>query len=123
MKPRRSEIGAAAFYPAVVIAGWAVVSLAGIGSPHIEASGAAHVVDRLAPALAANVGQATAPLTGGMAYAAAGNIDAATAAEFMTQPLTGPTSAPKEPQPIVVASLADPAEVLPAEVAQRRPLL
>ena len=74
-------------------------------------------MDRLAPALAANVGQATAPLTGGMAYAAAGNIDVATAAEFMTQPLTGPTSAPKKPQPIVVAALTDPAEILPAEVA------
>ena len=54
MNPRRSATVAAAFYPAVVIAGWAVVSLAGIGSPRIETSGAAQVVDRLAPSLTAN---------------------------------------------------------------------
>ena len=55
MNPRGSATLAAAFYPAVVIAGWAVVSLAGIGSPRIETSAAAHVVDRLAPSLTASI--------------------------------------------------------------------
>src|SRR5450631_966259 len=45
MNPRRSATVAAAFYPAVVIAGWAFVSLAGNGSPHIATSAAAHVVE------------------------------------------------------------------------------
>ena len=88
MDPRRSATVAAAFYPAVIIAGWAVVSLVGIGSLRIETSGAAHVVDRLAPSLTASVELATAPQTAAMAYAAVDNADVATAAEFMAKPVT-----------------------------------
>ena len=121
MNPRRSATVAAAFYPAVVIAGWAVVSLAGIASPRIEASATADVVDRLAPTLTANAGfaatpQATAaapPQTTTMSYAAPGNADVATAAEFVAKPVTETTA---EQQPFVVASLNDPAEVLVPEV-------
>ena len=120
MNPRGSETIAAACYPTVVIAAWAVVSLGGMGSPRIDTSGAAHVVERLAPALAASVELAAAPQTAAptavLGYAAVGNTDVAAAAEFMTQPLTGTTSAPEEPRPIVVAALTDPAEVLSAEV-------
>ena len=58
MNPRTA---AATCYPAVVIAAWAVVSLGGNGSPRIETAGAAHVVDRIAPALAANLDFAIAP--------------------------------------------------------------
>jgi hypothetical protein len=121
MNPRRSATVAAAFYPALVIAGWAVVSLAGIGSPRIETSAAAHVVDRLAPSLTANADftatpQATAaaaPQTATMSYAAPGNADVATAAEFMAKPVTETTA---EQQPVVVASLTDAAEVVSPEV-------
>src|SRR5437870_98466 len=114
MDPRRSAIAAAAFYPAVVIVGWAAVSLAGIGSPRIETSGAAHIVDRLAPSLAANVDLAAAPQTAAMGYAAVGNADVATAAEFLANPVAETATAPEapQPQPIVVAALTDPAEVL-----------
>jgi hypothetical protein len=131
MNSRRSVTVAAAFYPAVVIAGWALVSLAGIGSPRIETSAAAHVVDRLAPSLTANADvtaavQATAvatPQTTMMGYAAAGNSDFATAAEFLAKPVTETepaaeaTVVPVGPQPFVLAS-ADPAEILsPAQVS------
>jgi D-alanyl-D-alanine carboxypeptidase len=116
MNPQRSATVAAAFYPAVVIAGWAVVSLAGMGSPYIETSGAAHVVDRLAPSLAANFELAAAPQPAAMGYAAVGNTDVATAAEFLAKPVTDTTAAPDKPQPIVVAALTDPAEVLSPEV-------
>jgi len=116
MNPRGSATIAAACYPTVVIAAWAFVSLTGIGSPRFETSAAAHVVERLAPALAASVELAAAPQTAAIGYAAVGNTDVAAAAEFMTQPLTGTTSAPEEPRAIVVAALTDPAEVLPAEV-------
>ena len=118
MNPRRSATVAAAFYPTVVIAGWAVVSLAGIGSPRIETSGATHVVDRLVPALAANVEFATAPRPAAMSYAAVGNTDAATAAEFLARPVPETATASDEPQPVVVAALTNPAEVLPPEIAQ-----
>ncbi len=63
MNPRRSATMSAAVYPAVVIAGWAFVSLTSIGSARIENSAAAHVVDRLAPSLAANADVATLPVT------------------------------------------------------------
>ena len=116
MNPRRSAIVAAAFYPTVVIAGWAVVSVAGIGSPRIETSGPAQVVDRLAPSLTANVELAAAPQTAAMGYAAVGNTDVATAAEFLARPVAETATASEEPQPVVVAALTDPAEVLSPEI-------
>lgn len=124
MNPRRTATVAAAFYPAVVIAGWAFASVAGIGSPRIATSAAAHVVDRLAPSLTANadftaVPQAAAAATAQtttMSYAAPGNADVATAAEFIAKPAAETTAAPPEQHPIVVASLNDPAEVLSTEV-------
>jgi D-alanyl-D-alanine carboxypeptidase len=138
MNPRRSATVAAAFYPTVVIAGWAaVVSLADIGSPRIENSDATHVVEQLAPSLAANteamaapeVTAAAMPQTMTMSYAtsgdadeatgstneATGNASEATAAESMEKPVTDTTAAPDQPQPIVVAALTDPAEVLSPE--------
>jgi hypothetical protein len=121
MNPRRSATVAAAFYPAVIIAGWAFVNLAGIGSPRIENSAAAHVVDRLAPSLVANaeaagasqVTAAATPATLTMSTTAPGNADVATTAGL---PVTDTTAAPDKPQPIVVAALTDPAEVLSPEV-------
>jgi hypothetical protein len=111
MNPRRSTIVAAAFYPAVVIAGWAVISLTGIGSPRIEIAGAAHVMDRLAPSLTANVELAAAQ-TAAIGYAAGSNTNAATAAEFLARPVPGTTTSADEPHPVVVAALTDPAEIL-----------
>jgi hypothetical protein len=108
---------AAAFYPTVVIAGWAFVSLAGIGSSRIETSSAAHVVDRLAPSLTASVELAAAPQTAAMGYAAVGNTDLAAAAEFLARPVPKTATASNEPQPVVVAALTDPAEVLPPEIS------
>lgn len=115
MNPRSAPL-AAALFPAVVIAGWAVVSLAGIGSPAIETSGAAHVLDRLAPFLTANVEMAVAPPTAAIGYAAASNTDVTTAAEFLARPVPETAAASEEPQPVVIAALTDPAEVLPPEI-------
>ena len=171
MNPQRSATLAAVFYPTVVIAGWAIVNLAGMPSPpRIETSAAVRVVDRFAPALAASIEHAAAPRTAEvpapqlaaaaapeiitMSYAASGNANGA-AAEFIARPvadavplpdatpadaapLPGATSAdaapvadekpvadamPVEPtaQPIVVAALTDPAEVLSPEVALAPP--
>jgi hypothetical protein len=115
MNPQRSATLAAAFYPTVVIAAWAVVSSAGTGSPRIETSSAAHVVERVAPALAANIEIAAAPhMTAGtielasasqltvaaappavtMSYATPDTAEVATAAEFVAKPVTDTTPAP-----------------------------
>jgi D-alanyl-D-alanine carboxypeptidase len=115
MNPRRSATLAAAFYPAAVIAGWAFANLAGIGSPHIATSAAAHVVDRLAPSLTANANFTAAPQTTTMGYAAPGSAEVATAAAFIAKPVTETTAAPAEQQPIVVAALTEPSEILSPE--------
>ena len=62
MNPRRSATLAVAFYPTVVLAGWAFVSFTSTASPRIEKSAtAAQVVDRLAPSLTAAINHAAAP--------------------------------------------------------------
>jgi hypothetical protein len=109
MNPRGSTTVAAAFYPAVVIAGWAVVTQPSISSPRIEAANAARVVDRLVPALTANVEFTTAPRPAAMSHAAAGYGDAATPAEFMARPVPDTATSADEPHPVVVAALTDPA--------------
>ena len=114
MNPRRSATAAAAFYPAIVFAGWAFVGLADIGSPRTESSAAVNVVDRLAPSLAANADFAVTPQATRLSYAAPGHADVATAAEFMAKPVSEATAA--LPEPIVVATLTDPTEVLSPEV-------
>jgi hypothetical protein len=135
MNPQRSTTVAAACYPAVVIAAWAVVSLGGMGSPHVDTAAAAHVVERLAPALAASVELAAAPQaaatvaaptkapqTIAASYAVPETPEVAAAAELVAMPLayTKPvpevTSAEAEPRPIVLAALTDPVDILPAEI-------
>jgi hypothetical protein len=121
MNPRRSATVAVTFYPAAVIAGWVFVSLTSIGSPRIGVSAAAHVVDRLAPSLTANAAFTATPQTITTSYAAPGNADVATAAEFMAKPVTVTTAAPAEQQPIVVAALTEPSEILSPEPAPAPP--
>jgi hypothetical protein len=122
MNPQRSVLLATAIYPAVVITGWAFVSLTGIGSPRIETATAAHVVERLAPALAASVELAAAPPTTVMSYAAVSDSEVAITAESMAETPTATASAAEEPRPFVVAALSDPAEVLSAEVPPPAPM-
>jgi hypothetical protein len=116
MNPRRSATVAAAFYPTVVMAGWAVVSLAGIGSLRIETSIAAHVVNPVASSLTADVELAAAPQTAAMGHAAVDNADVATTVEFPAKPAPETATASDEPHPVVVAALTDPAEVLAPEI-------
>ena len=129
MNLRRSATVAAAFYPAVVIAGWAFVNLAGPGSPRIANSAAAQVVERLAPSLAANaeaivapqVTAASAPPKMAIRFTAPDTPEVTAAIELAAKPptdtqlTTGTTAAPEKPQPIVLAALTDPAEVLVPE--------
>jgi hypothetical protein len=115
MNPRRSATVAVVFYPAVVIGGWAFVSLTSVGSARIESAAAAQVVDRLAPSLAANVDLTATPQINAVSYAAPAPAEAA-AAEFTAKPVTETAAAPAEQQPIVVATLTDSAEILSPEV-------
>jgi hypothetical protein len=124
------------FYPAAIVVGWAVVNFGGVGSPRVEASRAVQAVERLAPSLAANASDiATPPISTSQAIAPSQPIiakaDVISAEEIIVKafPPASPPAAPIEPQvavstepqttasseppqPIVVASLGDPAEVL-----------
>jgi hypothetical protein len=130
MNPRRSATLAAAFYPTVVVAGWAFVSLTGTASPRIaNADAATHVVDRLAPSLTAAVNHAAPPQVAAPQTIAAQTIAASTAipetadVEAAAELVANPPAAAKpeiitaaaeaELKPIVVATAGDPAQVLP----------
>jgi len=103
MNPRSATV-AASFYPTIVIAGWALVSVTSMGSTRIETTAAVQVVDRIAPALAANVEFATAPRPTVMSYVAAGHAEAATATEFMARPIPDMTTPADEPQLVTTAA-------------------
>jgi hypothetical protein len=129
------------FYPAAIVVGWAVVNFSGVGSPRVEASHAAKAVERFAPALAANIAAIAEPPTiQTVTHPVTAKADVMSAEEIIAKAfppapppappqIAGsdepPVAASSEPQatgstepqqPIVVASLGDPAEVLTREV-------
>jgi hypothetical protein len=101
-------------------AAYASERLAWFTTSSASSGAAAHVVDRLAPSLAANVAATTAPPAFPEARAAAGPEVASADVTSATQSLADVAIAPKpsgpetaDTQPIVVATLTDPAEILP----------
>lgn len=90
---------------------------AGNGSAGV--TGTAQAVDRLVPTLAANVAAAGTPLPPAQAASGAtiDGMDAASATKALAEVAIAPKGpdpkAASEPQPVVVAALTDPAEVLP----------
>ena len=119
MNPRRVAIE---MWPTLVFAGGLVVWFAVVGLVRIENADATHVVDRLAPALAANAGLVAAPQpsTKGeatlMGDATSGSADVAAATQVLAGTAADATAASVDRQSIVVAALSDPAEVLPPEI-------
>jgi hypothetical protein len=138
MNPRRTATLAVAFYPTVVIAGWAFVSFTSTASPRVEKTAvAAQVVDRLAPSLTAAIDHAAAPQVAAtiapqtiapetlaaqtveVSIAIPATADVAVAADLVAnppiveKPETIAASAEAELKPFVVASLGDAAIVVP----------
>ncbi|MBI5319765.1 MAG: D-alanyl-D-alanine carboxypeptidase family protein [Bradyrhizobium sp.] len=116
MNPQRFAVAAVLCFSAVY-ASERIAWFSGIGSAGAASTGAAHVVDRLAPSLAANVAVVTKPAAQAPA-AAAGNFaissaDVATAAELLAEVAVETKPAADKQPNVVVASLTDPAEVLP----------
>jgi D-alanyl-D-alanine carboxypeptidase len=112
MNPRRSATAA-------VLCGAAVVAwLSGFGSAGIENT-AAPALDRLAPALSADLELAGAPQPAATGNAAIGNIEVARAAEPVAEPASGTAAdtiaAADEPKPIVEAALTDSSQMLSGE--------
>ncbi len=127
MNPQRFAVAAVLSFSAVY-ASERIVWFAGLGSAGAATNGAVHVVDRLAPQLAANVASTKTLPVAASAPAATGEFDVgtaelATAAELLAELTIGPKAQDKLPASdkqalVVVAALSDPAEVLP-EAAPR----
>lgn len=116
MDPRRLTPIAAAFYPAVVFSAWAVVSLVSPASPpRVESSSPALSAAHLASSLAANAELLATPGMTAIGYAAAGKAELPTADEFLARPAAEAPNPLNQPQPIVVAALTDPSQLLPEE--------
>jgi len=113
MNPRRFAQVTTALCGTVGLAGWVVVSLAGLGSAGVENAGAVPIEDRRSPSLTAEVVDAPQATTlGSIAVASA---DAATVAELVTGTDADKMVASDQPEPIVEAASPDPLQVLPPE--------
>src|SRR6266849_3771327 len=113
MNARRFATVAAASCGTVVLAGWVVASLAGLGSAGIEITAAVPIEDRRAPSLTADAVLAVAPQATAMGNAAVASAEVATTAEPVTETATDTTAASDKPESIVVAALPDSSQMLP----------
>jgi hypothetical protein len=95
-----------------------VACVAGFGSTGTETTGAVAIVDRLAPALAANVefAEALRAATTAVGNAAVDDVDIATVVKSVI--VSYATPAPDEPEPTVKIASTDPSQVLPPETPQ-----
>jgi hypothetical protein len=132
LNPRRAATLAIAFYPAAIVAGWAFVSLTcTAASPRVENSAVAQAVD-LAPSLSASIDATAAPQTKPQQAVATSQTiatdfvvpdtpEVAAAAELAAQslpdikPVAEATAAEPEPKSFALASVGDPAQILPSE--------
>jgi hypothetical protein len=131
MNPRRVAIE---MWPTLAFTGGLVVWFAVVGLTGTENVAATRVVDRLAPSLAANARPVAVPQATANPIAAAGkpvvtmaapaitlppaisSADLETAAELLAEVTVDTTASTDKQQTFVVASLTDPAEVLPQEI-------
>jgi len=120
MNPQRFAVAAVLSFSAVY-ASDRIAWFAGSGSTAAASTGAAHVVDRLAPSLSANVASAKAPVSAPapvVSNPVISSTEVATAAELLAEVAIDPKARLEQPTAdkqgtVVVAALSDPAEVLP----------
>jgi D-alanyl-D-alanine carboxypeptidase len=119
MNPRLAALAALCREVALPVS---VVAFASFGSASIGNTGAAPVVEHLAPLLTANAtfadkAIADKAITDKPAPIASNTIDVVSPANSLTEtPAAEPTPAAHEPEPIVVAALTEPWEVLAPEL-------
>ncbi|WP_454620304.1 peptidase M15 [Bradyrhizobium cenepequi] len=117
MNPRQFATVAPALCGTIVLAGWVVASLGGLGSASIENAGALAIEDHRVPSPTADAEPAdTSPATvtgnAGVAVAAA---DVAAAVESVIGTTTDAPAVSAEPEPIVEAALPEPSQMLPPD--------
>ncbi len=117
MNPRQFATVAPALCGTIVLAGWVVASLGGLGSASIESAGALAIEDHRAPSPTADAEPAdTSPATvtgnAGVAVAAA---DVAAAVESVIGTTTDAPAVSAEPEPIVEAALPEPSQMVPPD--------
>ncbi|MDI4232630.1 peptidase M15 [Bradyrhizobium sp. Arg237L] len=123
MNPRQFATVAPALCGTIVLAGWVVASLGGLGSASIEHSGALPIEDHPAPSLSTNVDLPTnAELADVPQEAAVGSAtvvasaDVAAAVESVKGIVTDTTAASVEAEPIVEAAPPDASQMVPPEI-------
>jgi hypothetical protein len=118
MNPRQFATVAPALCGTIVLAGWVVASLDGLGSASIENAGAVpKVEERHAPALATNTELPAPPQVTALGNAAVASADVAAAVEAVKGIVTEPAPPSDEPEPILQAALPDPSETLEPDAA------
>ena len=94
-----------------------VLAFASLGSASIGNTGAAPIIDRLAPLLAADATFANKPPADTPPPTATGTVDVVAASSPPTEAAAAdPIPAVREPEPIVTAALTEPSEVLAPEL-------
>jgi LAS superfamily LD-carboxypeptidase LdcB len=121
MNPRLAAIAALCREAAIPLS--VLASIAVFGAPIIDRTGAAPIVDRLAPLLAADAKFATdVKFADKPQPVALGAVDTVAAGGSLAKAVAAdPTPASAEPEPIVTAALTDSSEVLPPETAPAQP--
>jgi hypothetical protein len=113
MNQRRFAQVTTALCGTVGLAGWVVVSLAGLGSAGIENAGAVPIEDRRSPSLTAEV--VDAPQATALSIIAVASADATMVAELVTGTDANKMVASDQPESIVEATSPDPPQVLSPE--------
>jgi hypothetical protein len=123
MNPRQFATVAPALCGTIVLAGWVVASLDGLGSASIENAGMMpKIEEHHASTLVTNTELSAVPQTPAPGSAAVASADVAAAVEAVKGILTEAAPPPDEPEPILQAALPDPSQTLepdaaPAQVA------
>ncbi|WP_409334789.1 peptidase M15 [Bradyrhizobium neotropicale] len=116
MNPRQFATVAPALCGTIVLAGWVVASLGGLGSASIEHSGALPIEDHPAPSLSTNAEPADAPQAAAAESATiVASADVAAAVESVKGIVADAPAASVEAEPIVEAAPPDSSPTLPAE--------
>jgi hypothetical protein len=114
MNPRLAAMAALGREVAIPLS--VLASIAAFGCPVIDRTGAAPIVDRLAPLLAADANFA-AKFADNPQPVALRAVDTVAAGRSVAKTAADPTPASPEPEPIVTAALTGSSELLPAETA------
>jgi hypothetical protein len=118
MNPRQFATVAPALCGTIVLAGWVVASLDGLGSASIEnASAVPKIAEHHAPVIADNTELPPPPQATALGSVAVASADVAAAVEAVKGIVTDTAPPSDQPEPILQAALPDPSETVEPDAA------